>query len=55
MFYHNDDDLGEKINYYLSNPKEREEIAKRVYDFIYENHTYENRAKLILSKIEIKK
>jgi len=54
MFYYDEEDLGNKIKYYLENSEEREEIAKRVNLFIKENHTYENRAKLILSKINEK-
>lgn len=53
MFYYSEDDLGEKIEYYLKNEEEREKIAKEVYSFIYENHTYDNRAKLILEKIKL--
>lgn len=53
MFYHSEEDLGNKIKYYLENEEEREKIAKEVYSFIYENHTYDNRAKLILEKIKL--
>lgn len=52
MFYYSEEDLGKKIKYYLENDEEREKIAKNVYSYIYKNHTYENRAKLILSKIK---
>jgi hypothetical protein len=52
MFYKDENDLGEKIKYYLEHEKEREEIAKRAKDYIYENHSWENRAKLILEKIK---
>jgi hypothetical protein len=51
MFYYSEEDLGQKIDYYLKNEEERESIAKRVYDYIYENHTYDNRAQLILSRL----
>lgn len=51
MFYYDEDDLGRKIEYYLNNDDERESIAKRVYDYIYDNHTWENRAKLIIDKV----
>jgi glycosyltransferase involved in cell wall biosynthesis len=54
MFYYSEEDLGEKIKYYLENEEEREQIAKNVYSYIYENHTYENRAKLILENIKNK-
>jgi len=52
MFYYDEEDLGKKINYYLENPIEREEIAKRVFQLVYEKHSFENRAELILSKIK---
>lgn len=52
MFYYSIEDLSEKIDYYLKNDDEREIIASRVKDFIYQNHTWENRAKLILEKIK---
>lgn len=53
MFYHSEVDLGQKIKYYLENQEEREEIAKRVYSYISENHTWENRANLILKEVKI--
>ena len=52
MFYYSEEDLGEKIKYYLENEEERESIAKRVFEYIYENHTYDNRAQLIIDKIK---
>lgn len=48
MFFKSEEDLSDKINYYLNNDLERENIARKVFDFIYENHTYENRAQLII-------
>jgi hypothetical protein len=51
MFYYSEDDLGDKIKYFLENEEEREIIAKRVYDYIFQNHTYENRAQLILDNV----
>ena len=51
MFYYSEDDLGDKIKYFLKYEEEREEIAKRVYDYIFQNHTYENRAQLILDNV----
>ena len=50
MFYYNEDDLGQKIEYYLKNEEEREAIAKAANTYIFENHSYENRAQLILDK-----
>lgn len=51
MFYHNENDLGDKIKYYLSNDDEREYIARNAREFIFKNHSYENRANIILNKI----
>lgn len=53
MFYYSEDDLGEKIKYYIENDNEREMIASKVKDFIYSNHTWENRAQLILDNIKL--
>ncbi len=53
MFYYSEEDLGKKIEYYLKNEDEREYLAKKVYDYIYENHTYDSRASLILQKISL--
>ena len=53
MFYYSDDDLGEKIKYYLENEEEREMIAARAKDYIYKNHSWENRAELILNNVKI--
>ena len=50
MFYKNEDELGEKIKYYLENDKERECIAKRAKDYIFTFHSGEKRAQLILEK-----
>jgi hypothetical protein len=49
--YTTDEEIGEKINYYLEHEEEREEIAKRLYDYIWENHTWESRCKTILDSI----
>lgn len=51
MFYYDEDDLGRKIEYYLKNESEREEIARRAHKYTIENHSYENRAQLILEKV----
>lgn len=50
MFYRSEEELGEKIRYYLDNEEERESIAARAKQYIYENHSWENRAQLILEK-----
>ncbi len=53
MFYYSDEDLGEKIKYYLENENEREIIASRAKEYIYSKHSWENRAQLILDNIKI--
>jgi hypothetical protein len=55
MFYYSDDDLRDKIEYYLKNEEERENIAKNAKDYIYNSHSWENRVDLILDNIKIKK
>jgi len=55
MFYSSEEELEKKIKYYLANDQEREEIAARARKYIAENHTYENRAQLILNKINLLK
>lgn len=51
MFYKNEEELGDKIKFYLENEKEREDISYRVKEYIYKNHTWHNRAKTILENI----
>ena len=51
MFYYSDDDLQDKISYYLKNEDERELIAKKANEFILENHTFESRVKIILENV----
>jgi len=52
MFYYDEEDLGKKLKYYLENEEEREEIAKRAKDYIYANHSWENRAQLIIDNLK---
>ena len=49
--YSDDFDLIEKLEYYLNNSVERENIAKRGYLEVRKKHTYQNRAKFIIDKI----
>jgi len=51
MFYYSDDDLQDKINYYLKNEDERDFITKKANEFILENHTFESRIKIILENV----
>lgn len=46
--YGTDQEIGEKIKYYLEHEDEREAIAKRLYDYVWEHHTWESRCKTIL-------
>ena len=41
--YHDANDAAEKIKYYLKNENEREKIAKRGYEKVMREHTYEKR------------
>jgi spore maturation protein CgeB len=52
MLFRDEEELSQKINFYLKNDLEREKVSKKVFDYIYNNHTYENRAKLIIDKFK---
>jgi hypothetical protein len=49
--YPNDDEIGDKIAYYLEHEDEREAIAKRLHDHVWSHHTWENRAIQILQHV----
>ncbi len=49
--YH-DDSLLDTIQYYLDRPEERERIAERGRREVLERHTYEHRAKFLVSSLE---
>lgn len=51
MFYRDDYELEYKIDYYLKNEEEREEIAAKTRKFLFENHSYKNRAKVLYEKL----
>lgn len=42
-YFHNKESLLEKVNYYLVNDKEREDIARKSYNNAIDNHTYASR------------
>lgn len=46
------DDLEKKIHYYLDHPSEREEIARRGYDYVVDHASVEARARELLSYME---
>ena len=48
--YNDENDLKEKINYYLTHDDERIKIAKKGQKIVLENHTFDHRIKKILSK-----
>jgi spore maturation protein CgeB len=51
ILYNTNDELVEKVKYYLSNDKERELIAKSGQEKTLKNHTYLKRANTILEKL----
>lgn len=50
--YRTDEEIGEKIKYYLEHEDEREAIAKRLYDYVWTHHTWEARAERILTLVQ---
>jgi len=54
MIYNDDEDFIKKKNYYLSNESEREYVASVSKKNILENHSFESRANLIISKLKEK-
>lgn len=50
--YENENDLLNKIEYYLENDSERKRIAQRGHDLVKKKHTYKHRAETILNDIE---
>ena len=49
--YTTDEEIGEKIAYYLEHEDEREAIAKRLYDYAWTHHTWEKRCETILKNV----
>lgn len=52
VVYDNEDDLINKIKYYLENDEERKEMAQKGYEHVKNNHTFLNRAKQLIKIIE---
>lgn len=51
MFYIDDQDLDYKINYFLENEVERENIAKKAREYLFNNHSYEKRMEYLISNL----
>ena len=47
------DEMLKAIDYYVEHPDEATEIAKDGYEYVKKNHTYLERAKLLLQIIKI--
>ncbi len=52
VWYYNERDLYEKVDYYLNHDEERQRIAQAGYEFVKENCSYENRIREMLEIIE---
>jgi spore maturation protein CgeB len=52
VVYENEKDLIDKINFYLNNDKEREEMVHKGYEHVKNNHTYYNRAEQLINIIK---
>ncbi|MFN3551283.1 MAG: glycosyltransferase [Endomicrobiia bacterium] len=55
VLYDDENDLLEKIDYYLRNESDREEIAYNGYKEVLSKHTYEHRVKEMFNKIFTKR
>lgn len=51
VFYESSEDMMNKIDYYLSHEKEREEIAQNGFEKTLRKHTFSNRINSILNKL----
>lgn len=49
--YKTDEEIGEKMTYYLEHEEEREAIAKRLYDYVWTHHTWESRCITLLNTL----
>lgn len=52
VYYDSDEDMYEKIQYYLDHPKEREEKRKRAYKHCVKHFTYKNRVEQLLKCVK---
>ena len=53
VLYKNNQDLLQKINYFIDNDEERERIAKNGYEKLVRKHQYKHRVKKIFESISI--
>jgi len=53
VLYNNNQDLLQKINYFIDNDEEREIIAKNGYEKLVRKHQYKHRVKIIFESISI--
>lgn len=51
VFYENNEDLLEKVDYYLHHEEERKEIARNGYEKVKAYHTYKNRVEEIMAVV----
>jgi hypothetical protein len=49
--YTTDEEIGEKIKYYLEHEEEREAIAKRLFEYVWTHHIWEARCQYILQSV----
>ncbi len=52
--FRNKEELGEKVDYYLAHPEERERLAAKAHAIAMKEHTYANRIKTMLEVLGIK-
>ena len=52
VVYEDENDLINKINFYLNNVEEREKMIQKGYDHVKNNHTYYNRAKQLIKIVK---
>lgn len=50
--YEDSNDLDKKLEYYLNNDDKRKELARKGYDLVLKNHTFDNRVFEMLSVIQ---
>ena len=50
--FHDEEEMMDKISFYMKNPQKREDLAKKAYFRTLREHTYEHRAKTLLNAIE---